>query len=478
MSEGTMQAVLDNVNAGLKIPKFLTSGVLSLIAIMLSSLLAATVLAVDNPGSALALSFLLPSLLLLKDWFTKRRSILEHALPIAACVALFGMALEPGFLNITLTWVLLSATAIAARNSNGISPYQLLGGVGRNTLRTPKLMAGDGISALKMANTKVAHVPRPQVAALALPVLAVGVFTLLLAFANPVIENLLLTFDLGTPLSLLVNVLDTLFSWGGFVFLCASAMLWPMLRGPTTTRPDIIASEASAPFWHRMFFKPTAVIATLLLLNLLFAVENVLDIWHVWMKAQLPDGMSHAAYVHRGSYTLIATAVLAGLLMVFAVWKGTATEQSKSVRALIYIWTLQNLLLVASSAKRTFDYIAAYGWSEWRLAGLLWMGLVFFGLASIIWRVAKGHDSRWLINTNLVAATLLLLFCAVVDMRDFIARQNLESVSGNGPGRMDFAYIESLGPSAIGPLLELEDKLRSNDITKNAGLAQLDVALC
>ena len=339
------------------------------------------------------------------------------------------------------------ATAVAARSAEAILPLHLLGGVGRSAWITPKLIAVDSIAAAKTANTKAAHMPRPPVTSLFLPIIAVGVFSLLLASANPVIESAFLALQLDAPLQFIGNCfrpavgLDKL----RLSVRSGSAVAHPAWHHTRCLRV-ISDLETTTPSWHRLFFKPITVAFTLLLLNLLFAAENTLDIWHVWMKAELPLGMTHADYVHRGSYTLIATAVLAGLLMVFAMWKGTATEQSKTVRRLIYLWTLQNLVLVASSAKRTFDYIDAYGWSEWRLAGLLWMGLVFFGLASIIWRVAKNHDSRWLMNTNLVAATLLLLFCAVVDMRSFIARQNLASVSGQGPGRIDFAYIESLGP--------------------------------
>jgi Domain of unknown function (DUF4173) len=263
---------------------------------------------------------------------------------------------------------------------------------------------------------------------------------------------MLLTQHFDQPWQILTSMMDVIFSWSGAVFVMTAVLLWPVLRGQTVLRENADVLEGPVPLWHRLFFKPATVAITLLLLNLLFATENALDIWHVWMKSALPDAMTHAAYVHRGSYTLIATAILAGLLMVFALWKGTATEQSPLVRLLVYLWTAQNLLLVASSAKRTLDYIDAYGWTEWRLAGLLWMGLVFFGLACIIWRVAADRDSRWLVNANLLAATLLLVFCAVVDMRGFIAQRNLNIALVDPSRSIDFEYLSSLGPSSIEPL--------------------------
>ena len=69
--------------------------------------------------------------------------------------------------------------------------------------------------------------------------------------------------------------------------------------------------------------------------------------------------MNYAEYVHRGSYTLIATAILAGMLVIFALQPGSRSEASVPVRWLVYLWTAQNVFLVASSAKRTLSYIDA-----------------------------------------------------------------------------------------------------------------------
>jgi hypothetical protein len=216
-----------------------------------------------------------------------------------------------------------------------------------------------------------------------------------------------------------------------------------LLRG---VGPEI---DSDQPRWHQLFFRPLAVTTTLLVLNGMFAIENVLDMWHVWLDGALPSEFTHAEYVHRGAYTLIATAILAGLLMVFALWRGTTTEQSPTVRKLVFFWTAQNLLLVASSAKRTFSYINDYGWTEWRLAGLLWMALVAFGLLSIVWRVMRAKRSLWLVNVNLGAAAVLLLCCTLVDTRSFIAERNVSASLARPLPILDFAYLSDLGPSSL-----------------------------
>ena len=250
-----MQAVLNNGEAGPKLPTSFSNNVIAFAVIVLSAVMAAMVLAVTQPGSALVLCFLLPFGLVLKDYLAKPRSHRAHVLPIMAAVALFGVALEPGALNVALTWALLVAMAVAARSTESILPLSLLGGVGRSALITPSLIAIDGIAAAKKANTKAAHMPRPPVTSLFLPIIAVGAFSLLLASANPVIESVLLALQLDAPLQFLGNVFELLSDWTSFVFLCAMVLLWPILRGTTTLRARGVGLETTTPSWHRLFFK-------------------------------------------------------------------------------------------------------------------------------------------------------------------------------------------------------------------------------
>jgi hypothetical protein len=456
MNGVNMQAIL---GLGLRVPDWGRTG-FNFLAILFSAVLAAIVFQVEHPGSAVVLCFVLPTALVLTDWFAQARSRWSQLLPVMTSLSLVGVAMEPGLLNVSLTWILLAATAIAARGSQALLALPLVTAIGRMLVSTVPLLFRDGKAGAGIVHRNAQHVPRPALTSLLLPIVAVAVFTLLLATANPVIESLLRTLHFDQPWHMFTSMLELIFSWAGLVFVLTALLLWPVLRGQTSLQDSADVLEGPVPLWHRLFFKPATVAMTLLLLNLLFATENVLDIWHVWMTSALPDDMTHAAYVHRGSYTLIVTAILAGLLMVFALWKGTATEQSPLVRGLVYVWTAQNLLLVASSAKRTLSYIDAFGWTEWRLAGLLWMGLVFFGLTSIMWRVAARRDSRWLVNANVLAATVLMVFSAVVDMRGFIASKNLEVASTHTDRYVDFQYISSLGPSSIRPLEEFAKNKR------------------
>jgi hypothetical protein len=137
------------------------------------------------------------------------------------------------------------------------------------------------------------------------------------------------------------------------------------------------------------------------------------------------------------------------------------------VRALVHLWTAQNLLLVASSAKRTLSYIEDYGWTEWRVSGLIWMALVFFGLATVIVRVIKNRDTRWLLNTNLMVSFIVLLMTSGWNMQGFIAERNVDRVLANPKRSLDVNYLYELGPAAL-PALE---RLQNISALPNFGMA-------
>ena len=173
----------------------------------------------------------------------------------------------------------------------------------------------------------------------------------------------------------------------------------------------------------------------LILFNLLFLLQNVLDIEYLWSGAALPAGMSYAEYAHRGAYPLILTALLAGLLTLIAFRRQSTGAGWKWARILVYVWLLQNVFLVASSLLRLGKYIAVYSLTELRVAAGLWMLLVACGLCLILWKIWKNRSLNWLVWTNGAALLVLLLFVMLCDIRGHIAEYNLahcrEAVSGH-----------------------------------------------
>jgi hypothetical protein len=302
-------------------------------------------------------------------------------------------------------------------------------------------------------------VPRPAVSAIALPLVAGAVFLSLLAVSNPVIENALYVLKAIDIVWLWQQITSVISIWSLFIFASVATLLWPAVQNSGLLQRVNLWQDGDAPNWYLTFFKPSAVITTLILLNVLFAVQNLLDLKYVWLTGELPLGFSQVEYVRRGAYSLIVTVLLAAVFVVFALRKNSLAANSKFVRFLVYAWIAQNMALVASSAQRTMTYIHDTGWTELRVSALLWMGLICFGLAAVVWRVWKNLSTVWLVNANIAAAAALLAWCCVFNLQGFVAERNVDKAIADPSFRTDYDYLEKLGSNALPAVLRLRQHL-------------------
>ena len=287
---------------------------------------------------------------------------------------------------------------------------------------------------------------KPILPILVLPALGAGIFLALFGLANPVIGQVLGQLSLPEP--------DI---WRILYGLMVLVGVWAILRPRILPPPRRARPAAEAPARPIPGVTPASVGLSLALFNALFAVENGLDIAFLWSNAPLPHGVTLADYAHRGAYTLIATALLAGLFVLVALRPGSPTAQSPWPRRLVVLWVAQNLVLVASSVLRTLDYVEAYSLTRLRIAALVWMALVALGLVLICWRLLKNRSAAWLIGTNALAAGLAVAGCALVDLGAVAADWNIAHARefGGAGAALDVSYLSQLGDAALVPMSAL-----------------------
>ena len=283
------------------------------------------------------------------------------------------------------------------------------------------------------------------------PLILGGVFILLFAEANPLIDNWLRLFD---PQSATSHI-----SVGHLLFWAAAlSVVWPFINTKWRPRkaaareaapPAPAASEAPSPSLD--FFGVDAILRSLILFNLLFLVQTALDLIYLWGNAKLPPGVNYADYAHRGAYALILTALLAAGFVLAAMRAGGPAEKSPIIRPLVYVWIAQNVVLIASSMLRLQLYVETYLLTYWRIAAFVWMLLVSFGLFLIIARIALQRSNAWLIRMNLISLAATLYICALTNFGTIIANYNVShSHEAGGKGvNLDLCYLSSLGPQAI-----------------------------
>jgi len=368
------------------------------------------------------------------------------ALALAALFAALQLE-RPTFVGALLFVVAIGVAALAARApaaDDGWRWAQRLVAAGFKSLAGPVFDLHRLLKA--RARSRTLKVTAVLLAAM-LPVWGGALFLWLFATANPVIEQGLASLrlpeaDLGRGV------------FWSVVGLTAWAVLRPRGLRRTVKRPGL-DGDVDVPG-----VTTASIAASLTVFNVLFAVQNGLDIAFLWSGAGLPEGVTFADYAHRGAYSLIATALLAGLFVLLFLRPGSATAAQRPIRALVVLWVAQTLFLVASTARRTLDYVDAYSLTRVRIAALLWMGLVAMGLVLVCWRLLRAKSSSWLINANLLAVGLVQALCSFVDLGAVAAHWNVRharEVGGRGVN-LDVCYLEELEGSAIVSLAELEQR--------------------
>ncbi len=355
----------------------------------------------------------------------------------AAGLFVVSLADDPGVLAWALFWCALSMAALLPRTAGFDSAAHWtvrlmlhgLTGIGTVLRDVGRLAAwrsrnGSGVSGV--ATT------------LSLPVIGGALFMTLFASANPLIARAFARIELPSFWQILL--------WG-FGTVC----IWPALRPHAATIR--LAARMPDPEPRLPGTSLTSVLLALALFNAIFAVQNILDIAFLWSGAALPAGTTQTDYVHRGAYPLIATALIAGFLTLAMLRPDRPSARHPLARRLVTLWVVQNIVLVASSALRTVDYVAMSMLTTWRIAALLWMALVAFGLATILWRILAGRSARWLVDRNMLAALIVLVPCTFVDFGAVAARWNVRTDS---PEHVDLCYLQQVGPAALLPLIELE----------------------
>ncbi len=370
-----------------------------------------------------------------------------------AAAALFTLVLaaDPGLLAALLYWTALTMAALMPRTARFDDGWRWLQRLGLQALIAPFGLYRDRIIARRARRRRKPIGLARKALVLILPLAGSAVFITLFAQANPLIGDAFARLDLRFRFDLLTVI--RMFFW-----LTVLVMVWSVLR------PARVRLNPAGPGIDPGFALPGVTVASVTLslaaFNLIFLAQNGLDLAFLWSGAPLPDGMTLAEYAHRGAYPLIATALLAGLFVLVTLRPGSATAGSRPIRLLVTLWIAQNLLLVASTMLRTFDYIEAYSLTRLRIAALIWMALVAVGLALICYRLLRAKSGAWLINANMLAALIVLGLSSTVDFGRMAAAWNVRHAreAGGSGAALDLCYLSRLGSSALLPLIEIEGR--------------------
>jgi hypothetical protein len=301
-----------------------------------------------------------------------------------------------------------------------------------------------------------------RLAGIVAPSAIAAVFFLVLLGKGNAILGEVLNGALNSLLSSLENVEFP--SAGRVVFLLVVStillgLLWRSRRSLTlgwldclceraSEKGSLVLKDASSGIWRMRLL--------LVVVNLIFFAANSIDISYLWSGVELPEGMTISKFVHSGTYSLIASVVLAALVLSVLFQQHREITQARAQWFLAMLWIGQNLLLLGNVLLRVKFYVDAYQLSVLRLHLGLFLALVAVGFVLLAIRVVQQRSLSWLIGANMLAVFVLFFSLQFWDTRKSVARYNVVQAAATPEKSVDLYYLSELGPSAWGILRDLE----------------------
>ena len=307
------------------------------------------------------------------------------------------------------------------------------------------------------------------------PILVTMIFLIIFRKANPLLDQWLRSIDLTSFAHAMPNS-DRILLWLLCAFLC-----WPFLRlsrklyRPNAAQiPPAQDMSREIAFLKSVCLNDKSVLLSLTLFNTLFALQNATDIHLFTSGMTLPEGYSFSEFAHEGANALMVATLLAACFILAYGSKRDTGPSALAIRALLYLWVGQTMLLVILAMQRLHLYVDAYSLTHMRLSSFIWMGLILVGLVLILIKLTRAKSGRWLVNANSLATILVLYIVSFVNTPLLIARYNIAVAKDNPAINLDATYLIALGPDALPAVDALANDLRYDDLRKRLASSGTD----
>ncbi|MES2619737.1 MAG: DUF4173 domain-containing protein [Bacteroidota bacterium] len=275
---------------------------------------------------------------------------------------------------------------------------------------------------------------------LILPLLVCFIFFLLYREANPLFEEVTdkINLDFISADFILFTFFGLILLYGFFYQRAAKGL--SEADSQNSNQLEFISEEK-----HQQSFFASMVsigseiftgMALLILLNVLLLSVNGIDLYYLCFKQQLPGHLTLSQYLHDGTNALIVSIVFAiGILLVFFRGRLNFIAESRPLRWLAYVWVVQNIFMILSTANRNWFYISNFGLTHKRLGVYVFLLLCITGLVTSLLKVAQVKSNWFLFRKNSWACYAALIFVSLVNWDATIAAYNL-----------DLAYTKNVKP--------------------------------
>lgn len=211
-------------------------------------------------------------------------------------------------------------------------------------------------------------------------------------------------------------------------------------------------------------------ITLLLMLNVLIALLNGIDIFYLWLGADLPQGLVFSDYLHSGTFTLILSILLAIAIIVF-FFRGifNFNTKGKTLKILGFAWVVQNIVMTVSAMLRNKLYIEQYGMTHKRIGVYVFLTLAVIGLIMAFVKILAKKNIWFLFRKNAWAFYAFFVFSTAVNWDYIITKFNVQNANKNHIVDLDKNYLANLSHANTYILSHLESDSTPFDIYENYG---------
>ncbi len=285
----------------------------------------------------------------------------------------------------------------------------------------------------------------PIIRTLAVSAIAVVIFGVLFASADPVLAAWFRTLLPEWSFARLVL--------RGFVAVAvAAAVLGAAYLALNPPRVDNAAGEADHSTRYRYEWLAPVLLVNLVFVAFLIAQATVVFGGHDYLRRT--TGLTYAQYVHQGFGQLtIATGLT--LVVVWATARKAAQTTSEDrlwLRASLGLLCVLTLIVVASAMYRMQVYQEAYGFTRLRLLVDVFEGWLGFVVLTVLVAGIRLKGSA-LPRIALFSGAAALAALAFANPDAWIARHNIERYQASE--RIDWSYLDGLSADALPEIAKL-----------------------
>jgi hypothetical protein len=202
----------------------------------------------------------------------------------------------------------------------------------------------------------------------------------------------------------------------------------------------------------------TAAVFLLISLNILIALQNVLDIRWIWFGFEW-NGQYLQQFVHAGTFLLIISIMVSAMIILW-FFRGSMNFYvgNRLLKRLSYAWIVQNMILAISVGFRVYWYIYYFALAYLRIGVIIFLVITIIGLITVLIKVRSGKTFFYLLRVNTLSVFIVLTLSSLVNWDNVIAKYNFSHYERS------FVHLDwlcTLSDKAL-PLLDKSPEFLSN----------------